>query len=157
MNFRMTLLLGIVTLFLSQGCQNTELEREQVNQREDIQGLQEKIGQLQSDVQSVQSENDHLRSEVARLKEDLSSSHGMNAQYQKDIERLDTLVKKLDHSREQDRKIIVEEGVKDAREIEVAVIGNDDPKVSVCGEIIPSKELVRSCIERRSSPSFKEI
>src|SRR3989338_6738044 len=109
MNFRMTLLLGIVTLFLSQGCQNTELEREQVNQREDIQGLQEKIGQLQSDVQSVQSENDHLRSEVARLKEDLSSSHGMNAQYQKDIERLDTLVKKLDHSREQDRKIIVEE------------------------------------------------
>ena len=46
---------------------------------------------------------------MARLKEDLSSSHGMNAQYQKDIERLDTLVKKLDHSREQDRKIIVEE------------------------------------------------
>ena len=27
-----------------------------------------------------------------------------------------------------------------AREIECAVLGNDDPKASVCGEIIPAKE-----------------
>lgn len=38
-----------------------------------------------------------------------------------------------------DRKIIVEESV-DAREIEVSVLGNDDPIASVPGEIIPSKE-----------------
>lgn len=38
-----------------------------------------------------------------------------------------------------DRKIIVEAYV-DAREVEVAVLGNDDPLASVPGEIIPSKE-----------------
>ena len=43
-----------------------------------------------------------------------------------------------------DRKLIVEEGVGGgkgrAREFEVAVLGNDDPKASVVGEIIPGKE-----------------
>jgi D-alanine-D-alanine ligase len=38
-----------------------------------------------------------------------------------------------------DRKILVERGV-DAREIEVAVLGNDDPEVSVPGEVIPARE-----------------
>ena len=49
-----------------------------------------------------------------------------------------------------DRKIIVEQGVggkaaknkpaERARELEVAVLGNDDPKASVVGEIVPAKE-----------------
>ncbi len=39
-----------------------------------------------------------------------------------------------------DRKIIVEKAVPNAREIEVAVLGNGDPGVSVCGEIISSNE-----------------
>ena len=43
-----------------------------------------------------------------------------------------------------DRKIVIEEGVggkkNKAREIECAVLGNDDPKASIAGEIIPSKE-----------------
>ena len=49
-----------------------------------------------------------------------------------------------------DRKLIVEQGVggkkgrdgqvRRAREFEVAVLGNDDPKASVVGEIIPGKE-----------------
>jgi D-alanine-D-alanine ligase len=43
-----------------------------------------------------------------------------------------------------DRKLVVEEGVGGkkgkARELEVAVLGNDDPKASVVGEIIPGKE-----------------
>jgi D-alanine-D-alanine ligase len=43
-----------------------------------------------------------------------------------------------------DRKIVIEEGVggkrNKAREIECAVLGNDDPKASVAGEIIPCKE-----------------
>ncbi|WP_208320828.1 D-alanine--D-alanine ligase [Alicyclobacillus sacchari] len=38
-----------------------------------------------------------------------------------------------------DRKMIVEQGL-DVREIEVAVLGNDRPMVSVAGEIIPSNE-----------------
>jgi D-alanine-D-alanine ligase len=39
-----------------------------------------------------------------------------------------------------DRKIVVEEAVPDAREIECAVLGNDDPQTSVPGEVIPSRE-----------------
>jgi len=43
-----------------------------------------------------------------------------------------------------DRKIVIEQGVgggkKKARELEVAVLGNDDPKASIVGEIIPGKE-----------------
>jgi D-alanine-D-alanine ligase len=43
-----------------------------------------------------------------------------------------------------DRKIVIEEGVggkkNRAREIECAVLGNDDPKASVAGEIVPCKE-----------------
>ncbi|WP_428910553.1 D-alanine--D-alanine ligase [Niallia sp. Krafla_26] len=38
-----------------------------------------------------------------------------------------------------DRKVIIEEGVI-AREVEIAVLGNDDPKCSVAGEIIPKKD-----------------
>ena len=43
-----------------------------------------------------------------------------------------------------DRKIIVEQGVGGkrykAREIECAVLGNDQPSASICGEVIPAKE-----------------
>jgi D-alanine-D-alanine ligase len=39
-----------------------------------------------------------------------------------------------------DRKVIVEAGVKNAREIEVSVLGNDKPIASIPGEIIPSNE-----------------
>lgn len=38
-----------------------------------------------------------------------------------------------------DRKLIVEEGL-EAREIEVSVLGNDEPLASLPGEIIPSRE-----------------
>jgi D-alanine-D-alanine ligase len=39
-----------------------------------------------------------------------------------------------------DRKIVVEAAVPRAREIEVAVLGNDDPEASLPGEIIPAGE-----------------
>jgi D-alanine-D-alanine ligase len=39
-----------------------------------------------------------------------------------------------------DRRVLVEHGVADAREIEVSVLGNDDPRASVPGEILPSRE-----------------
>ena len=56
----------------------------------------------------------------------------------------------LDLAAKYDRKLVVEEGVggrkrrgeapSKARELEVGVLGNDDPKASVVGEIIPGKE-----------------
>jgi D-alanine-D-alanine ligase len=39
-----------------------------------------------------------------------------------------------------DRKIVIEAAVPDAREIECAVLGNDEPEASVPGEIVPSRE-----------------
>ena len=39
-----------------------------------------------------------------------------------------------------DRKIVVEAAVPNAREIECAVLGNDDPEASLPGEILPSRE-----------------
>lgn len=50
----------------------------------------------------------------------------------------------LDQAARYDRKLVIEEGVggkrQRAREFEVAVLGNDDPKASVVGEIVPGKE-----------------
>jgi D-alanine-D-alanine ligase len=39
-----------------------------------------------------------------------------------------------------DRKVVVEAAVPDAREIECAVLGNENPQASVPGEIVPSRE-----------------
>jgi D-alanine-D-alanine ligase len=39
-----------------------------------------------------------------------------------------------------DRKIVVEAAVPSAREIECAVLGNDEPEASLPGEVIPSRE-----------------
>ena len=39
-----------------------------------------------------------------------------------------------------DRKIVVEAAVPHARELECAVLGNDEPEASVPGEIVPSRE-----------------
>jgi D-alanine-D-alanine ligase len=52
----------------------------------------------------------------------------------------DSLRDAMDLAGSFDRKIVVEAAVPDAREIECAVLGNDDPQTSVPGEIIPSRE-----------------
>lgn len=39
-----------------------------------------------------------------------------------------------------DRRVLIQRGVKNAREIEVSVLGNDDPQASVPGEVEPSRE-----------------
>ena len=39
-----------------------------------------------------------------------------------------------------DRKMVIEAGVPNAREIECAVLGNDEPEASLPGEVIPSRE-----------------
>jgi len=46
----------------------------------------------------------------------------------------------IDLAAEFDRKIIIEAAVPNAREIECAVLGNDEPEASVPGEIVPSRE-----------------
>jgi D-alanine-D-alanine ligase len=46
----------------------------------------------------------------------------------------------IDRALQYDRKILVEKSIEKAREIEVSVLGNDDPIASVPGEIIPSGE-----------------
>jgi D-alanine-D-alanine ligase len=49
------------------------------------------------------------------------------------------LVEGLIEAASYDRRILIEKGL-EAREIEVAVLGNDDPQASVAGEILPSRE-----------------
>jgi len=46
----------------------------------------------------------------------------------------------VDAALEFDRKVVVEAAVPDPREIECAVLGNDDPDTSLPGEIVPSRE-----------------
>jgi D-alanine-D-alanine ligase len=50
------------------------------------------------------------------------------------------LARAVDLAFEYDRKVVVEQAVPEAREIEVAVLGNDDPEASVAGEIVPTRE-----------------
>ena len=39
-----------------------------------------------------------------------------------------------------DRRVVVEHGVGNVREVEVSVLGNENPQTSVCGEVLPSRE-----------------
>jgi D-alanine-D-alanine ligase len=50
------------------------------------------------------------------------------------------LLSALELAMQYDRKILVERGVKNAREIELGVLGNDKPAASIPGEIVPSNE-----------------
>lgn len=49
------------------------------------------------------------------------------------------LVEGLMYAAQYDRRIVVQKG-HNVREIEVAVLGNDQPLVSVCGEVVPEAE-----------------
>jgi D-alanine-D-alanine ligase len=51
----------------------------------------------------------------------------------------DSLARGLDEAAGYDRRIVVEQGIS-AREIEVSVLGNEQPEASVAGEIVPSNE-----------------
>lgn len=46
----------------------------------------------------------------------------------------------LDEAARFDRRLVVEQGIDRARELEVAVLGNDEPVASVVGEIRPKRE-----------------
>ena len=54
------------------------------------------------------------------------------------VTRAAALPSALEHAAEFDRKILVEQGIR-GREFEVSVLGNDDPKASVPGEVIPAR------------------
>ena len=56
------------------------------------------------------------------------------------VKTADELDAALDLAASFDRKLIIEAGVPDAREIECAVLGNDAPEVSVPGEVVPANE-----------------
>ena len=55
------------------------------------------------------------------------------------VRKPDDLAAAVEHAFRFDDKILVERGI-DARELEVAVLGNDEPRASVVGEIIPGGE-----------------
>ena len=65
----------------------------------------------------------------------LGSSIGISKVH--DVASLETA---LDVAAGYDLKMMVESSVEQARELECAVLGNDDPKASVIGEIIPGAE-----------------
>jgi D-alanine-D-alanine ligase len=45
----------------------------------------------------------------------------------------------MDLAARYDRKVLIEQGI-EAREIEVSVLGNDEPIASIPGEVVPSRE-----------------
>ena len=65
----------------------------------------------------------------------LGSSVGINKAHNRQ-----ELKKFLAEACRYDRKILVEQGLEQIREIEVSVLGNDEPQASVCGEIKASNE-----------------
>jgi D-alanine-D-alanine ligase len=56
------------------------------------------------------------------------------------VKRAEELDRALELAFAYDRKVVVEAGVKDNRELEVSVLGNDEPEASVPGEIVPDRE-----------------
>jgi D-alanine-D-alanine ligase len=67
----------------------------------------------------------------------------------------------LDEAAKFDRKLVIEQGVggkkHKAREIECSVLGNDAPKASVAGEIVPQKEFYDYAAKYLDSNSALEI
>ena len=55
------------------------------------------------------------------------------------VKEWDALGGAMENALAYDRTVLVEEGL-DVREIECAVLGNDDPEASGCGEIVPGRE-----------------
>lgn len=55
------------------------------------------------------------------------------------VHSLSDLLEGLLEAARYDRRVLVQRGV-NAREIEISILGNDDPEASVAGEVIPSRE-----------------
>ncbi len=55
------------------------------------------------------------------------------------VKRARELAAAVEHAFEFDRKVLVEQGIA-GREMEVSVLGNDEPRASLPGEVIPARE-----------------
>jgi D-alanine-D-alanine ligase len=90
---------------------------------------------IESDLAAVEAEiASHLPLPVFVKPCNLGSSVGVCK-----VKRPEELGEALREAAQYDRKVLVEEGV-DAREVEVAVLGNDRPEASVPGEVVPGAE-----------------
>ena len=56
------------------------------------------------------------------------------------VHKKEELEKAIDLASSYDSKILIEKGLEDVREIECAVLGNDEPRASVVGEVRPAGE-----------------
>ena len=56
------------------------------------------------------------------------------------VHKKEELEKAIDLASSYDRKILIEEGLEDVREIECGVLGNDEPRASVVGQVRPAGE-----------------
>ncbi|MBA7532203.1 D-alanine--D-alanine ligase [subsurface metagenome] len=56
------------------------------------------------------------------------------------VHKKEELEKAIDLASSYDRKILIEEGAEEVREIECGVLGNDEPQTSVVGEVKPAGE-----------------
>jgi len=56
------------------------------------------------------------------------------------VHKKEELEKAIDLAFSYDRKILIEEGLEEVREIECGVLGNDEPQASVVGEVKPAGE-----------------
>ncbi len=88
------------------------------------------------------SEKDKINEEINQLKLPLfikpanfGSSIGVNK-----VKKQEEIGKYINLAFEYGDKVIIEEGVENTREIELAVLGNDTVEVSVVGEIVPDRE-----------------
>jgi len=99
-------------------------------------GVQQADWQLVRDIEV----NNHMQQVVLRLEEKFSypmfvkpAGTGSSVGVSKAADR-EALTRALTHAAQYDSKILVEEFIH-GREIEVAVMGNDSPVASICGEI----------------------
>jgi len=56
------------------------------------------------------------------------------------VHKKEELEKAIDLASSYDRKILIEQGLEEVREIECSVLGNDEPRASVVGEVKPAGE-----------------
>src|SRR5262249_6451587 len=82
----------------------------------------------------LQAEINHLPYPVFVKPANLGSSVGITKAH-----AAEELPGALQTAAEYDNKIVIEQGI-NAREIELSVLGNENPIASIAGEIIPSRE-----------------
>ncbi len=86
----------------------------------------------EEDPEAVEARAEHLGYPLFCKPATLGSSVGVLK-----VDRPQALVGALEEAFRYGRKAVLERAVEGAREIEVAVLGNDDPVASVAGEIVP--------------------